>query len=172
MTTFPKFPIASTPSPFFPGTMSRRDEAEPLLSQRPLKELSCACEKTLSWLKGAAPLPQNTHSSSSLARAAGSFHNRSYGPLVLELQQGGEEGRNSTAFRVRRSALNSSSMFYSACDFAKSLHFCHFQCFICKVLWWLQQGCHVESNMCKDFTSCKAQYKNLIFMIIWEKRAF
>jgi hypothetical protein len=26
--------------------------------------------------------------------------------------------------------------------------------------------------MCKDFTSCKAQYKNLIFMIIWEKRAF
>jgi hypothetical protein len=45
MTAFPTFPILSTPAPLFPGTMSKRDEAEPLRSQRPLKKLFRSCRK-------------------------------------------------------------------------------------------------------------------------------
>lgn len=47
MTTFPTFLILSTPAPLFPGTMSKREEADSLLSQRPLKKLFRSCRKLI-----------------------------------------------------------------------------------------------------------------------------
>lgn len=53
MTTFPAFLIPPTPAPLFPGTTSRRDEAEPPAKPKATYGTSLLLQKTHSWRKAA-----------------------------------------------------------------------------------------------------------------------